>query len=303
MKPVIRKIGTIDLDTVETTPVVFNNRLYRFEYVRQRYRDNTTGDSYFRFIDVETGKPTPPFAASFHLGSAMVHRNRVYVFAVDKWGGDTIYQFESDDLENWSAPRPILRDPQWEAYNTSVCRGADRYIMAFELRKPVREVGEPFTTFFAESHDLREWRRCPDIPPFTPERYSACPTIRYCNGYYYMFDLEGSYETAFRHYLYRSSDLSQWLSSPYNPVLTESEEDRRANAVFTPAQLEHIANAVNINNSDIDLCEYNGKVIINYSWGNQRGVEFLAAAEADGALDDFLAAWFPDNPEGGHNHA
>ena len=36
-RPSIRKLGTLDLDMVETTPVVFRDRLYRFEYVRPGY--------------------------------------------------------------------------------------------------------------------------------------------------------------------------------------------------------------------------------------------------------------------------
>ena len=54
-RPEIRKLGTLDVDMVEATPVVFKGRLYRFEYVRKDYKPNTTGDSYFRFIDVEAG--------------------------------------------------------------------------------------------------------------------------------------------------------------------------------------------------------------------------------------------------------
>ena len=42
-KPLIVKRGTIDLGLVETTPVVFRGRLYRFEYVRERYKQNKTG--------------------------------------------------------------------------------------------------------------------------------------------------------------------------------------------------------------------------------------------------------------------
>jgi hypothetical protein len=33
MKPFIQKLGTIDLDIVETTPVVFREQLYRFELI------------------------------------------------------------------------------------------------------------------------------------------------------------------------------------------------------------------------------------------------------------------------------
>ena len=74
-RPVIRKLGTLDLLAVETTPVVYRDRLYRFEDVRKDYHANKTGDSHFRFIDVETGKkkvkpkeadaisrPTPTYA-------------------------------------------------------------------------------------------------------------------------------------------------------------------------------------------------------------------------------------------------
>jgi len=65
-----RTLGTIDLLMVETTPVVFKDRLYRFEYVRDNYHANETGASYFRFIDVSSGNATPAFAKGFHLGCA-----------------------------------------------------------------------------------------------------------------------------------------------------------------------------------------------------------------------------------------
>ncbi len=41
MKPEIRKLGAIDM--VETTPVVYRGKLYRFEYVRPNYWDNSSG--------------------------------------------------------------------------------------------------------------------------------------------------------------------------------------------------------------------------------------------------------------------
>ena len=97
-RPLIIKFGTIDVDLVETTPIVFNNKVYRFEYVRQGYWDNQTGDSYFRFVDHETGKPTKSFAKGKHLGSAFVHDETVYVTAVDIWDGEQVHIFASNDL-------------------------------------------------------------------------------------------------------------------------------------------------------------------------------------------------------------
>ena len=52
---------------------------------------------------------------------------------------------------------------------------------------------------------------------------------------------------------------------------------------------------MNLNNSDIDFCEIQGQVVINYSWGNQQGIEHLAEARYAGTLDQFLKGWFPED--------
>src|SRR6516164_8549421 len=100
-RPTLKKLGTLDLLMVETTPVVFKDRLHRFEYVRDNYPANQTGASYFRFIDVATGKATPAFAKGQHLGCAFVEGDTGYAFGVDKWGGSQITVFRSKDMEKW----------------------------------------------------------------------------------------------------------------------------------------------------------------------------------------------------------
>ena len=61
---------------------------------------------------------------------------------------------------------------------------------------------------------------------------------------------------------------------------------------FTAEEKEYIENAVDCNNSDFDMCYYNGKTVITYSWGNQYGKEFLALAEYDGSNEEFLKSFF-----------
>jgi hypothetical protein len=76
-------------------------------------------------------------------------------------------------------------------------------------------------------------------------------------------------------------------------VLEASDEDRIiADSRLTDEERARIATAANLNNSDIDFCEYEGRVIINYSWGNQRGVEHLAEAVFEGTLQEFLLGWY-----------
>jgi hypothetical protein len=93
----------------------------------------------------------------------------------------------------------------------------------------------------------------------------------------------------------RSRDLIHWESSPLNPVLRASPDDKRiANPSLNDSQRTRIAHAVNLNNSDLDFCEWQGRLVINYSWGNQQGVEHLAEARYDGTMTQFLQGWFPE---------
>lgn len=294
-RPPIEKVGTIECDIVEATPIVFDHRLLYFQSVRPDYGHKAPGvtDCYFRFWDPEKNLATTPFATGFHLGSAIVVGDTMNVFGVRQWGGPRIDLFWSSDLEEWKST-PVLDLPGWGIFNTSVCRAADRYIMAFEINKPDEETGVAFTTRFAESPDLRQWKLLPSECVYSRDRYTACPSIRYLDGTFYMTYLEARPGPTYETHIVRSSDLVHWESSPLNPVLHYGEEDKRiASSRLTPAERTRIAEAKNINNSDFDFCEHDGKTVILYSWGNQQGVEHLAAANSPLPLDKWLTRWFP----------
>ncbi|MBE6356219.1 MAG: hypothetical protein E7058_03800 [Lentisphaerae bacterium] len=296
MSSIIRKLGTVDCDIVEANPVVWQGKLLRFEYIRSRqghngYYNNRLGDSYFRFVDQETGEYSAPFGIGLHMGNAFVWEDRMIVTAVENWGKSRFYQLESTDLVNWTTPRVILEDPSWAGYNTSVCRADDRFVMVFELGKPDEIVGEPFTMFFAESTDLVNWHWIKDAS-FGKDFYTGGPMIRYFDGYFYMFYLGGSYEQGFRTCVARSTDLKNWTISSKNPVLDYGDEDRKLMVPFNHELTRHIASAENINASDLDMCEYNGKLELIYSWGCQRGIEFLARAQSDLTEKSFCSYFF-----------
>ena len=210
---------------VETTPVVFRDRLYCFEYVRPGYQANKTGDSYFHFIDVETGKATRAFAQTFDLGCAFADGESMWAFGVDNWDGENVFVFRSNDLEHWEK-RPALKLPGWGLFNTSVCKAGNRYIMAIEVGKPPEVVGVPFTMRFAESKNLLDWRLLPKECVYTKERYSACPALRFLDGWFYMTYLEARPGPNYETHVVRSRDLIRWESSPLNPVLKASPEDK-----------------------------------------------------------------------------
>ncbi len=291
--PLIKKLGTIDCDLVETTPIVFKGRLYRFESVRENYSANKTGASCFRLIDVATGQTTPSFARGFHLGCALVEGDTVYVYGVSKWGGSSITLFRSKNLQSWQA-QSALQLPGWELYNTSVCKALDGYTMAIEVGGPRTLVGVPFTNFFARSGDLLHWEMLPKDCVYAKEKYTACPALRFVEGRYYMVYLEARPGPTYESHIVRSPDLKHWESSTLNPVLRHSPQDKVcAGARLTPQQRFAISGARDINNSDMDFCDFQGKTVIYYSWGNQQGKEFLAEAVYDGPSARFLTGFFP----------
>ena len=280
-KPKIEKLGTIDIDLVETTPVVFKGEVYRFEYVRKNYWNNTTGDSYFRFVDHQTGKPGPAFAKGYHLGSAFVDNNTAYVTGVKIWDASGIDMFVSKDLVNWEH-RNVFERSGFGIFNTSLCKADNNYVLMFEIGKPAELAGHRFTALFAKSKDMINWQLMPPECNYSKDRYTAPHCLRYLDGWFYNFYLEANNGYEMR--VVRSRDLIKWQSSSLNPVIRFSDEDKKiANQNFTPQQREEIAAAKNINNSDIDFCQYQDRLIINYSWGNQAGKEFLAEAFYKGA--------------------
>ncbi|HHE64654.1 MAG TPA: hypothetical protein ENL09_01375 [Bacteroidetes bacterium] len=291
-RPLIVKSGTIDCDMVETTPIVFKNKVYRFEYVRKKYWNNQTGDSYFRFVDHETGKSTESFAKGFHLGSAFVDNEIIYVTAVNIWNGEQIHVFSSRDMENWDSWLAFELSG-YGIFNTSITRAENKYVLMFEIGKPEKEAGQPFTANFATSSDLKSWEILSSNHNYAKDRYTAPHCLRYFDGYYYDFYLEA--HDGYEMRVVRSKDLIDWEQSPLNPVLKASSEDKKIANDNIPENLQQkIANAKDINNSDIDFCEFNGRLVINYSWGNQQGEEFLAEASYDGTLEQFLKGWFPN---------
>ncbi len=294
-RPFVRKLGTIDLDLVETTPVVISNRLWRFEWVRQgvgqQYWDNKRQTNYFRFRDAESGETTPAFGDGHEFGSAFVHDGTVYVTGTQ--GRGRVNMFASRDLKNWET-WPVIDDGRYGIFNTSLCKTADDFVLMFEIDKPREEAGVPFTARFTRSKDLRSWTLTAPECNYTRERYSAPHALRWLDGWFYDFYLEA--HDGYEMRVVRSRDLIKWESSPLNPVLRHSAWDKViANSSMNDGQRGRVANALNLNNSDIDFCEWQGRLTMNYSWGNQQGTEHLASAVYDGSFAQFLRGWFPSN--------
>lgn len=299
----VKKLGTIDLDIVESNPIIFKGKAYLLEYIRQAhwltnaptktYHGNTLGKPYCRLRDLDDLQSfSEPFAVGYCFGNAYSDGDQIVVTVTRRWGDTAFYALESTDMIHWTEPHLIYENADMRCYNSSMIKVGNKYINALEVGPRLQTVDCVAQNYniFAASEDLQHWEVLPGRSPVPGW------TIRYYDGWYFMFGLIGDYQKGFNTHIFRSRDLQEWQSSPHNPVFVYDESDRKIHpqAKFDASQLQEIANAVNINFSDIDMCDYRDKLVISYSWGDQKGHEFLALAEADCSEREFLFACFDE---------
>lgn len=249
----------------------------------------------------DTGEVISRFGEGCYYYSFYTENGVAYVLGTEnqpnKLGGDTIRIFESRDLIHWES-RVLLRNPGWHYFNTSLTKGPDGYVLLMEANEPKEYVGDhPFTLFFATSKDMHEWQFMDYEKCFSKERYNGGPFMKYSNGWYYVISVTELPCARYTNYIYRTKDFSTWEVGLYNPILMPGEEDRIISDHafgFSAEQLEEMKTGFNSNNSDIDMCEYNGKTYLTYNVGNQLGFYYMAEAVYDGPIDAFLAAYFDE---------
>jgi len=95
-------------------------------------------------------------------------------------------------------------------------------------------------------------------------------------------------------YIYCTKNFLDWKVGFHNPIMMYGDDDRRVKpgCTLSPEDLDLLENGLNINCSDLDLCEFEGKTRIYYANGDQMTYSFLCEAEYDGPLSDFLKAFF-----------
>ena len=259
----------------EATPIVWKGRLTLLECIRPASSKNQQDKHYLTLKDVETGKQLARFGQGYSLASAIVHDGKVHVFASllanNAWNDVT--HFESADLVTWNKNIAIHQEKE-QLFNSSVCQTPDGFVMAYESNDPRYT---RFTIKFARSNNLRDWKKVPDIT-FGPDRYAACPCIRYVDGYYYVMYLEHRLpKWFFETCLVRSKNLKDWEASPIDPLITPGPDE-------------------GINTSDPDIVEYHGRTWLYYSIGDQRSWIKLKRASYPGTLREFYESRFPNGP-------
>ncbi|GEM_PF-2588878 len=300
-RPHLRKMGTF-WHGCESSPFVWQGRLKVL--VNDRGRDESGRLSTRLWIyDMADRTFGPHFGEGCIFPCAYAEGDRTYVYAVrGGWGGREMVALTSTDLVTWDE-RTVLTFPH-TVFNMSVCRAGERYLMGYDIC-PENNAHDA-RTCFAWSEDLVHWQPAPASCTYSLDYYTAAVAIRHAEGWTYAIQLRSlSDMREFNTYVARSRDLVTWHGSPLNPLLAWSDEDRKIAPGVHPSDEERarMDRTLNQNASDLDLCEFEGKTVITYSWGDQRMPPperkrragwrmFLAYAVHEGPMSGFLRAYF-----------
>lgn len=264
---------------MENTPVVFQGKPLLVLNHRDDTKNNTDGytkSMYLAIQDLATGREITRFGEGYSFVNAFVHEPELHVFASQGTNRDwfhSIDHFSSTDLKTWKREAAIPREGGEHLFNCSVCRDDEGYLMAYESNQPVT-----FCFKFARSKDLTHWEKIRGLI-FTGEKheYSACPVIRYFKPYYYVIYLHAAIpgHKGWVSFLARSKDLATWQLSPKNPILEAGPGE-------------------GINNSDVDLFEWEGNTYVYYATGDQATWGSVRVAMYPGPMRSFYESYFPE---------
>lgn len=277
-RPRLTKLPFALPKAMENTPIVFNGRPLLVLNRRDDTKNNTddyTRSMYLYVLDLTTGEEICRFGEGHSFANAFVAGTQLHVFASAGTNRDwfqSLYHFSTSDLKTWNRAPAVLKEGDEHLFNASVCRDEKGFLMAYESNKPVQ-----FCFKFARSADLSKWDKVPGLV-FTGvnHEYSACPVLRYFAPYYYVIYLHAPIpgHQGYVSFLARSLDLVAWELSPFNPILEAGPGE-------------------GINNSDVDLFEWEGKTYLTYATGDQATWGAVRTALYDGPMSKFFADHFP----------
>jgi len=275
---------------LENTPVIYQGRPLLIENSRLTNEVDATHPIDMYVVDLTTTEVICRFGETFAFNCAIVNGKELNVFATentqDDWTG-SIYRFWTTDLEHWSKQRIITNQSGEHFFNTSVCRGPDGYILAYESNVPVQ-----WCFRMARSEDLANWTPIEALTFADKAERSvlANPAIRYVEPYYYLLvgihrhrgRAADSYQyhredSRFFTFLLRSKDLALWDLSPTTyPMLEPEVED-------------------GINATDTDLFEFMGNTYLFYGagWQDSRGT--IRIKMYPGTMKACLESYFSDD--------
>lgn len=274
----------------EMTPFHFKGELYLLEnfcdynpadFAPDEYPPRTLRDGFrirrFR-DDAIIGEPV----TGSYFASAFVHDGKVYVFAsqLNEPVLHTVLRYVSDDLIHWSKPEIAFEaDPGCLIFNTAFVQNGEKFIGVYETDTPERR--QKYIFKFWESDDLKNFKVIPGAA-YGLDKYVGGCSLYMVKDLYYLFYLEECPDGTYEMRICRSKNLRDWTEGN-RPIITpdlthEINPD-------CPGRME-------LNASDTEIIEHDGKTMIFWLGGDQHGTCDMQMAEFPGSQQAFLESFF-----------
>ena len=275
----------------EVTPFLYGGKEYLLRNCSALNDPEFKGKSDFaQIVDVENNTVTKEFFHGHYFNSLFCHNGVYHCFGAlmgdsNGWKAHSIEHCFSTDLVNWSEPVCIYESENC-LFNTAVTFDGRRFVMVTESDDPRYP---KFTFNFLESEDLKNWREIPGAI-YGDKKYVGGPSIYYLpdDGYFYLTYVNrftnpvtsaANYNTC----IARSRDLINYEEG-IRPVINPDYDHR--------PQPETHPDVYDINASDAEFLEINGRVKCYCSGGNKNGVGDLKCGEFYGTLAELFQRFF-----------
>lgn len=281
----------------EMSPFVFKGKRYRVEdvmfssLVGKEVKFNFHED-FFRIRDLETGMPVSHPLINHYFATVFVHDGKAYAFSADYghddnpwWHCQAIDVIVSDDLISWSRPVPAIQAENESLFNNAVTEVDGRFYLLYETND---KKYPPFTFKFAWSDDLIHWNKISGAL-YGTDKYVGGPSMYYVAPYFYVTYVNHNQKADgspfYDSRIVRSRDLIAWEEPPDVRPVVYPDFTHVIEPVNHPDQFE-------INASDVEFEEKDGKVIAYWNGGNQWDLCDSQSAEYDGSLKQLFESFF-----------
>lgn len=273
----IDKSGIWLQNATEASWFVWNNELY-YVYTDRNLSGSSTqmkivkptfsGDKITGQTDIAT------FGSGYGCQDVYVDSGTLYVFATSckmdfTHKNNSIVRFSSTDLTTWSGPTSLVpMGASAQVYNVSIDKNTstNNWIMSFEYKAGA---GTDFACQWLQSGSLTgSWSGVGGATT------GSCHELKYLNGVYYQWVVGNitSPRTEYHTWLMKSTNLTNWTTSRITVLQPEkSYED--------------------MNTTDIDLQEFDGKLYGLYMTGDQNTYMRLTYLTFNGSLAEFIDAY------------
>ncbi len=274
----------------ETTPFAFRNHLYKVENFKAAESAGAPLNQLFhedgcRIVDAETGRVIATPMTNCYFVTATCHEDQVYLIGGDYeydrpwWHIRRFIMSRSGDLVNWSEPQVVFETEGESLFNNAIVHNGSEFIMLYESDDPAYP---KFTFKFAKSDNLIDWRRIDGI--YGENKYVGGPAMYYIAPYYYVLyvdDIGNRWQTR----LTRSTDLRHWQETADDRIFLEPDYGHYTNPEQFPGVTE-------INASDVELIERDGKVLVYWNGGDQYTCGDHKTAEYPGTLKQLMEYFY-----------